>query len=90
MTQGPAPTELRGCYVLGCTKEAVARGLCPSCYHTAWKRGQLPARTKATPLVPRKTWMSVELDRSLRKLSRITGKTCSEIIREALTKHLGG
>jgi len=33
--------------------------------------------------------MPKDYDRELQKFSRISGKTCSEIIRDALRKHLG-
>lgn len=86
---GPAPAELRGCSRPDCPEQAIGRGLCRVHYQRAWRLNQLPVKTvPRVALVSRRAWMTSDLDRALRRLSRITGKTCSEIIREALTKYL--
>jgi hypothetical protein len=40
-------------------------------------------------MVSRRAWMPKDYDRELQRVSRISGKTCSEIVRDALKKHLG-
>jgi hypothetical protein len=89
MLSGPSPAELRGCSKPGCPNNASARGLCKTCYQDARRNGTLPAKLPRTHYTSMKAWVPAEVDKALRKLSRITGKPCSEIVREALAKHLG-
>lgn len=86
---GPAAKEFRECAAPDCRKTALARGLCTTHYNKARRDGSLPAtRRPKEHLVRLKTCVSTEIDSELMKLARISGKTCSEIIRDAITKYL--
>lgn len=84
---GPATKEFRTCST-GCDKPALARGLCAACYHAARRRGDLPQRESTEPLTSFKTWLNAEQTAEVLKLSRITGRSCSDILREATAEYL--
>lgn len=87
--KGPAARELTYCYVGGCERQAVARGLCSTHYHKAWRKDELPMRTrKSEPLVRETVWVVKDLATKLRKLSRTSGRTVSDICREAIANYV--
>ena len=88
---GPAAGELTYCYITACERKAVARGLCSTHYHQAWRSDQLPIRGDRPPPLARETiWVEKDMAARLRKLSRSTGRTVSEICREAIAKYVVG
>ena len=85
MTLGPTPQDLIYCSVDSCPKLALAKTLCVAHYYQAWRKDALPPRkTKEALTALLKTRVTTEVERRLRKLSRQSGKTCSELIREAI------
>ena|SRR3990167_480783 len=86
---GPAAVELTYCYMVDCPRKSTARGLCAKHYRKAWDADQLPVRPKGPPLVRETTWIPKVIAAKLRKLSRTTGRTVSDICREAIATYVG-
>lgn len=77
------------CSTAGCEEVSFARGLCDACYARRRRAGDLPPRSTSTePLDPYKTWLPPKDGEVLRKLSRITGRSSSDIIRQAVSEYL--
>ena len=61
-----------------------ARGLCNTCYQSAWRSGSLPLTSRKAVKVAVKIWVSPEMDTLLRSQSRKSGQTVCELVRIAL------
>ncbi len=86
---GPTAKVLTYCFHAGCERKAVARGMCIKHYHRAWNNDEFPKRPDQKPaLVKEQVGVSPETDEKLRRLSRVTGKTVSEILREMIAAAL--
>lgn len=66
-----------------------ARGLCNTCYQSAWRSGSLPMTSRKPVKVSVKIWVSPEMDALLRSQSRKSGRTVCELVRAALDSHYG-
>lgn len=86
MTLGPAPKDLLGCAIPGCTRDLRSRGLCDRHYQEAYRNQTLPPlrREMGVRKVEVKTHVPAELEAAVRFLSRKTGRTRSDILRMAL------
>lgn len=89
MPLGPTAREFLTCAVSDCRDQVLARGLCIRHYHQARRTNTLPKReSNNPPLVPYRVWLSESADRELRRIARVSGRSCSALIRDALDKYL--
>lgn len=88
MPLGPAAGADLKCSESGCKRDAIARGLCRQHYQKKWSAGELKVRVKREPLAPTTIRMPAEMHSAFRKLQRISGRTQTSLIEEALSEYL--
>lgn len=88
MSLGAIPLKFRVCSIKDCGREILARGYCQRHYAKARRAGELGGRGGAAPQVVFRVWVSEELEDALVNTQRVTGKSYSALIREALERFL--
>lgn len=81
------PKTLRNCATVACGKPTVARSLCTTCYKRAERNGSLPPRRILAPLHKTTVWLSDTQESSIQREARISGRSYSEIIRDAIERY---
>ena len=91
---GPAAGEMKTCFVEGCGRQVVARGMCRRCYNEHWEKGLLSQapRVERRPEEQLTEHFDVRLKKAeashLTRLARIRGQTFAAILRTAVTEYL--
>lgn len=89
MSLGPASFSLKLCSSAGCQRPAIARTKCRRCYNGARRQGLLHQLPKSGPFRVHFDVRLTEGDAALLvRLSRATGKTQAELLREAAIEYL--